>query len=158
MENEKIIINQLIGQWQKDVAAMTKIFETLGASNAGTEVAAGRNTVAYLLGHMVAVHDRLMEALDAGERTCAQLDQQFLLDEDTKTGYPPYDELLEKWKKVNENVSAVFTKQTVADWLSKHHYVSEADFKNEPHRNRLAILISRYGHLNTHLGQLKLIK
>ena len=149
MDNEKIIVGQLTAQWQKDVTALTKIFETLGEANAEKEVAPGRNTVAYLLGHMVAVHDRLIEALDAGDRFYPDLDKPFLEDPDSKTGYPPYQQLLDQWKKVNEYVAGIFARQSTADWLSKHHYVSDADFKNEPHRNRLAILISRYAHLNT---------
>jgi hypothetical protein len=158
MSADITIINQLLSQWNKDVAAMTHLFETLGAANAFTEVAPGRNSVIYLLGHMVAVHDRLIEALDAGERRHTALDEPFLKEADTKTGYPDYDGLLSDWKEVNVRVSEIFAQQSVTDWLSRHHYVSEPDFAKEPHRNRLAILVSRLTHMSTHLGQLKLIK
>jgi hypothetical protein len=158
MEQQNAIISQLLTQWNKDVAAMTGIFETQGEGNAFKEVASGRNSVVYLLGHMLAVHDRLVEALDAGERQFTQLDKTFLEDADAKRDYPPYDALLAGWKKTSETVAAIFAKQDIAGWLSRHHYVSEADFQKEPHRNRLAILISRLAHLNTHLGQLKLLK
>ena len=159
MEQQQAIIKQLLTQWNKDVSAMTGIFEAQGEANALKEVAPGRNTVMYLLGHMLAVHDRLPEALDAGERSFKDLDQAFLDDADSKGSYPAtYSQLLAGWKKVNEAVSAIFEKQDTSDWLSRHHYVSEADFQKEPHRNRLAILISRLAHLDTHLGQLKLLK
>lgn len=136
---------------------MTEIFEKQGEANASKQVAPGRNSVIYLLGHMLAVHDRLIEALDAGERRFKQLDQAFLEEADSKGGYPRYNELLEGWKQTNETVAKIFAQQDPASWLSRHHYVSEADFAKEPHRNRLAILISRLAHLNTHLGQLKLL-
>jgi hypothetical protein len=158
MSSDTTIINQLLTQWNKDVSAMTQVFENLGAARAYTEVAQGRNTVIYLLGHMVAVHDRLIEALDAGERTHTQLDEPFLKEADRKTGYPDYDRLLSDWKEVNIRVSGIFAQQSVSDWLGRHHYVSESDFAKEPHRNRLAILVSRLTHMSTHLGQLKLIR
>lgn len=158
MSADTIIIKQLLTQWDKDVTALTQVFEKLGADNAYTELAPGKNTVIYLLGHMVAVHDRLIEALDAGERSHTQLDEPFLREADGKAGYPDYNGLLSDWKEVSARVSGIFAKQSVPDWLSKHHYVSEADFAKEPHRNRLAILVSRLTHMSTHLGQLKLIK
>lgn len=155
---EQAMINQLLGQWNKDVAAMTAIFEREAASNGANEIAPQKNSVMYLLGHMTAVHDRLVEALDAGERTCADLDKQFLEDADSKAANADYRQLLDRWKAVSDRVSGIFSGQTVADWMKRHHYVSDADFAKEPHRNRLAILISRLAHLNTHLGQLKLLK
>jgi hypothetical protein len=36
--------------------------------------------------------------------------------------------------------------------------VTEEDFANEPHRNRLAILLSRTSHASYHLGQLMFLK
>ncbi|MCW3119444.1 MAG: hypothetical protein JWM28_3526, partial [Chitinophagaceae bacterium] len=156
MENAKPIIDQLVSQWDIALSHTTKVFDSLGHAHAETELAPGRNSVIYLLGHMVAVHDRMIEALEAGERMFPELDGDFLESADKKKGYPPYSELLAKWKAVNGNLSAAIQKQSVADWLSKHHYVSTEDFTKEPHRNRLAILISRYAHLNTHLGQLRL--
>ena len=158
METQTAIISQLITQWNKDVAAITAIFEKYNDETAYAEVAPGRNSVIYLLGHMIAVHDRIIEALESGERLHANLDKPFLSDADAKSGYPSYTQLLTDWKKLNEKLTAVFAGQTPNDWLSRHHYVSEADFSKEPHRNRLAILISRLTHLSTHLGQLKLLK
>jgi hypothetical protein len=157
MEIGQAIIKQLITQWEKDLQAMGAIFEKYTDANALTEVAPGRNSVAYLLGHMVAVNDRMIEALEAGPRKHQELDKPFLEDADSKNGFPPYASLLAKWKETNERLSTAIRQQSLSDWLSRHHYVSEADFQKEPHRNRLAILISRLTHLSTHLGQLKLI-
>jgi uncharacterized damage-inducible protein DinB len=157
MEMEQALIKQLITQWEKDLLAMNAIFEKYSDTSAAAEVAPGRNSVIYLLGHMVAVNDRMIEALDAGERRHADLDKAFLEDADSKTGYPSYASLLDRWKETNARLSAAIQQQSPADWLRRHHYISEADFQKEPHRNRLAILISRLTHLNTHLGQLKLL-
>jgi hypothetical protein len=158
MENAQFITGQLVSQWEIALSHTTKVFEALGEEHAASQLAPGRNSVIYLLGHMVAVHDRMIEALDAGDRSFAELDGPFLESPDKRDGYPAYAELLAKWKQVNEKLSAAIKKQSLMDWLSKHHYVSAEDFSKEPHRNRLAILISRYAHLNTHLGQLRLVK
>ena len=157
MEIEHAMIKQLISQWEKDLQAMSAVFDKYSDANASTEVAPGRNSVIYLLGHMIAVNDRMIEALEAGERKHKDLDKAFLEDADSKGGYPSYTSLLDQWKETNERLSTAIRQQSPADWLSRHHYVSEEDFSKEPHRNRLAILISRLTHLNTHLGQLKLV-
>ncbi|MBC7554999.1 MAG: hypothetical protein H7257_13600 [Taibaiella sp.] len=44
------------------------------------------------------------------------------------------------------------------DWFLKHNSVSAEDFVNEPHRNKLNILLTRTTHLSYHLGQFILIK
>jgi hypothetical protein len=44
------------------------------------------------------------------------------------------------------------------EWFEKHTAVSAEDFINEPHRNKLNIIITRTSHLNYHTGQLVLLK
>ena len=41
-----------------------------------------------------------------------------------------------------------------SDWHSKHTAVSEEDFKKEPHRNKLNVMLSRVTHKASHLGQM----
>ena len=45
------------------------------------------------------------------------------------------------------------TQFTAADWAQKHRAMSDADFATNPRRNRLAVLLSRTGHVAYHLGQ-----
>jgi hypothetical protein len=40
------------------------------------------------------------------------------------------------------------------EWFTRHNNVSAADFANEPHRNKLNIIINRTNHTSYHLGQL----
>ena len=68
----------------------------------------------------------------------------------------PVAELRQAWKFVHETLSAHFEQLSPAEWLERHSTVSEEDFAKEPHRNRLAILMSRTGHVSYHLGQLML--
>jgi hypothetical protein len=66
----------------------------------------------------------------------------------------PAAELRQYWKDVNARLDGLFHQLTPAQWLERHSTVSEEDFAKEPHRNRLAILLSRTGHASYHLGQL----
>ncbi len=49
------------------------------------EVAPGRNRVFYLMGHLTAVHDRLLPMLGLGERLHPELDDDFLTNADRVT-------------------------------------------------------------------------
>lgn len=154
----EVMINQVLTLWNSKVGQITDTFKTLGAGHALTQVAPGRNTVIYLLGHFIAVHDRIIEALELGERRYVGYDAVFLKPAVAGSVYPDYDVLLQQWVELNTGLSAQLALLTSADWLSRHHYVSEADFKLNPNRNKLNIILTRYGHLFHHGGQLVLIK
>jgi hypothetical protein len=141
MSHEKTIVELALNQLQGKVP-----------------VAPNRNTVGYLLGHLVAVHDKLLEGLSLGERLHPEWDSLFLAPQQAGAAYPPYPELLGAWQEVNAALAAGFATLSVADWLTKHAYVGDADFAREPHRNKLNLLLSRTGHLFHHGGQLALVK
>ena len=158
MTHEKTIIDLILSQFADKVQQATALFTTLGTEAALVPVAPGRNTIIYLLGHLLVVHDRLVEGLAIGERTHPELDHLFLAPQQEATVYPDYQELLAAWQQVNAALVAQLATLSVADWLSPHAYVSAADFAREPHRNKLNLLLSRNGHLFHHDGQLVLVK
>jgi hypothetical protein len=121
-------------------------------------VAPDRNTVSYLLGHLVVVHDKLLEGLGLGERLHPEWDGLFLTQQQDSPSYPTYEELLGTWQQVNATLRAGLATLSMTDWLTKHAYVSDADFARKPHRNKLNLLLSRIGHLFHHGGQLALVK
>jgi hypothetical protein len=157
MNHEKTIVELVLNQLKGKVEQTTAVFTTLGAE-AAQQVAPDRNTVGYLLGHLVAVHDKLLEGLSLGERLHPEWDSLFLAPQQDGSAYPAYQELLGAWQRVNTALAAGFATLSVADWLTKHAYVSDADFAREPHRNKLNLLLSRTGHLFHHGGQLALVK
>lgn len=67
-------------------------------------------------------------------------------------------DLRHSWKEVNDSLDSNFNRLTLNEWLERHTAVSEEDFKNEPHRNRLNVVINRTNHLAWHYGQLLLLK
>jgi hypothetical protein len=158
MEKDKIIIDQLLGQWDSTIEKITQQFDALATWAIDEEVAPGRNTVLFIIGHLAVFQDRMIEAMELGERFFPELDEFFANPQNTQTLYPGFIELREKWITVSQYLAKAFRKLNIDDWLSKHHYVSESDFLREPHRNKLAILISRYAHIYSHMGQLRLVK
>ena len=158
MNHEKTIVDLILSQFDGKMQQTTAVFTTLGAEAAKVPVAPERNTIGYLLGHLVAVHDKLLEGLSLGERLHPEWDGLFLAPQQDGAVYPPYQELLGAWQQVNAALVAGLATLSVTDWLTKHAYVSDADFANEPHRNKLNLLLSRTGHLFHHGGQLALVK
>ena len=159
MERDEKIISQLLGQWQDTYTRLTQLFESLSSWAWDKEIALGRNKPKYLMGHFTAVHDRIIDAMELGERFYPQLDELYINQPQNDTApYEDYASIKQKWIKVNEYLLQRFKTMSMDDWFRKHHYVSEADFAKEPHRNKLAILISRFTHMYLHLGQLRLLK
>lgn len=158
MSNDQIIIDQLLGQFDSAIAKAITLFDTIAVSDIDTPVAPGRNPVHYIIGHLIMASDQMLEALELGERFYPELDGLFAKPYNVGVGYPQYVELRKKWIDLNNWLCEQLHAMSVTDWLSRHHYVNPEDFTKEPNRNKLAILITRYAHLQTHIGQLRLIQ
>ncbi len=145
--------------WFSHVSRTDKLLEALSDEQLQNEVTPGRNRGLYLVGHLAAVHDRIIGLMDLGDRLYPQLDDAFILNPDkTKTDIPSTAALRTALKEVNTKLAKHFNELSVDDWLKKHTAVSEEDFAKEPHRNKLSILISRTNHLAYHFGQLAFLK
>jgi uncharacterized damage-inducible protein DinB len=123
------------------------------------QVAPGKNRLFYLLGHLTAVHDRLLSLLDLGERLHPELDEAFITNPDRALADPvSAAELRKAWAEINTRLTAAFEKLTPAEWLVKHTAVSDEDFAKDPTRNRMAVVMSRTNHVSFHTGQVVLTK
>ena len=112
----------------------------------------------YLLGHLTAVHDRLLPMLGFGERLHPELDEDFLTNPDRHSpDRVSADELRRAWSEVNQQLMAAIVAFPPEEWLKKHGAVSEEDFAKEPLRNRLAVVQSRTIHAGFHGGQIILV-
>ena len=160
MNNQnELIIKLLLDAWNGQLNRTSKLFDELTDEQIKKEVAPGRNTGTYLLGHLVAVHDALFPLLATGEKLYPQLEEPFIKNPD-KSGLemPSIKELRNYWSEVNIEMFKQFNLFTIDEWLQKHTAVSHEDFLKEPHRNRLNVLISRTNHLAYHFGQLAFLK
>jgi hypothetical protein len=156
---QELFVKLILDSWNSNLSRVTDLVHTLTDEQLQKEVAPGRNTGIYLLGHLTAVNDRLLAMFNFEPQLYPQLDEVFLTSPD-KAGkeMPSAADLRSYWKKVNETLSGHFTNLQPDDWFKKHNSVSDEDFAKEPHRNRLNVLISRNNHLSYHFGQMIFLK
>ncbi|HEY4562697.1 MAG TPA: DinB family protein [Thermoanaerobaculia bacterium] len=157
MTNEEIFAKTTINSWKLAVGRLDHMFSSLSDEELQAEVAPGRSRVLYLLGHLTAVHDRMLPLLGFGERLHPELDEAFI----SKPDGEPADrasagDLRRAWSEVNERLMAAFVALPPAEWLQRHEAISAEDFAREPLRNRLAVLQNRTAHAENHAGQITL--
>ena len=159
MNNEELLAATAVDFWKLSLGRLDKAFLSLDDAGLQKQVAPGKNRVYYLLGHMAAVHDRMLPLLGLGERLHPELDDVFISNPDkalpdTFSG----TDLRAAWTEVNAKLTAAIEALPAADWLKRHEAVPAEEFAKEPLRNRLAVLLSRTGHVTFHTGQMRLIK
>jgi len=152
-------INLSLHAWNAQNTNFNKLLTDLTDDQLNKEIAAGKNTGTYLLGHLVAVSDALLPLLGFGERLFPALENIFIKNPD-KSGLekPSIAELKQHLAEVNTKLNAHIEATAPADWLQKHTAVTTEAFEKEPHRNKLNVLISRTTHMAYHLGQMVLLK
>ena len=159
INQQQLFIKIALDSWNTQVSNADKLFSSLSDEQLQEEVAKGRNSGVYLLGHLTAVHDALLPLLALGEKMYPELEETFIKNPD-KSGIekPVTRDLRNYWTEVNNKLSQHFNQMTTEEWFKKHTSVSEEDFDKEPHRNKLNVLLSRTNHLVYHLGQLAFLK
>jgi hypothetical protein len=154
MTTENLLIDSALRTWKVNVDRATRFFTALTEEQLLHEVAPGRNRLVYVWGHLAAANDALFPLLGLGKRLHPELDALFLSNPDrsaqeTLSGA----ELSRIWTEIHESLWDAFSKLSPAQWVEKHTSVSQEDFLREPHRNRFTILLTRTGHVASHLGQ-----
>jgi hypothetical protein len=154
-----LAIRIAVDNWNSTLARTSAVLKDVSDEEMMHEASPGRNTGIYLLGHLIAVHDRMLPLLGLGAQHYPELGDIFL-DNPDKSGkaMPPVAELRAKWDEINGALATAFGTLQPSDWLGKHTSVSEEDFAKQPHRNRLNVLLSRTIHLAEHYGQLIFLK
>lgn len=156
---EETFIKMVLDAWHTQIKYADDLFNSLSDEQLMQEIAPGRNRGIYLLGHLTAVHDRMLPLLGLGEQRYPNLYKIFVEKGDREEAtLPSTDDLRNYWKEVNNVLSETFSGVPVNEWFQKHNAVTEIDFAKEPHRNKLNVVINRTNHLSNHLGQLLLLK
>ena len=155
----EISVKMAIDAWKSQNEKVDKFLASISDDELKAEIAPGKNSGVYLVGHLAAVSDNLFQILDLGESLFPELYELFLKnpDSDAAKNYS-IDDLKKYWTEINAKLSEKFSELSAADWFAKHASVSAEDFAKEPHRNRLNVLLSRTIHQANHLGQLSLLK
>jgi len=154
-----LLVKMSLMAWDAQNNYLNKLISSLTDEQLAKEIAPGRNTGVYILGHLIAVSDALLPLLGFDDRLFPEMEEVFLKNPD-KSGlsFPSADELKQRLEAVNAKLNSYFQSTDVNGWLSKHMSVSAEDFVKEPHRNKLNVLINRTGHMASHIGQMNLLK
>jgi hypothetical protein len=159
MTNEELFSAVAIAAWKRVVVSVEKQVSSFSDDEVLMEVAPGRNRVYYIVGHLAAIHDRLLPMLGIGDRLHPELDDLFIEHPDrTFADRLSPTQANRTLVEVNTAVTRGVEVMAPLDWLKKHAAVSEEDFIKDPTRNRIAVLESRTAHAMYHAGQIRLLK
>lgn len=153
------IIKQVLNAWTAQNKAVSSFFSQYEDDAYMKEVAPNKNRAIYLLGHLTAVNDGLLPLMGFGEKLYPELAEVYLHTSDRSAADKhTVSDLKQKWETVNETLNKHFEKLSNEDWLDRHTSISPEDFKLEPMRNRLNVIIGRTIHQSYHVGQLNLLE
>lgn len=154
---DELLVTTVVASWKQIVNRLNERFLPLDEEQLAKQVAPNKNRLFYLLGHLTAVHDRMLPLLGVGERLHPELDEAYITNPDKTISDPlSASELKQAWSDVNVAITSGVEKFSVDDWRQKHAAVSDEDFLKEPTRNRLAVFLSRTNHASFHTGQIAL--
>jgi hypothetical protein len=106
IHQQQLLIKMAMDAWNTHITRTDKLFNDLSDEQLKGEVAPGRNSGIYLLGHLTAVHDALFPLLGLGEKMYPQLENIFIKNPD-RSGIekPVTNDLKEYWHEVNNKLS-----------------------------------------------------
>ena len=158
-KHDEVIIKMVISAWETQNNNLSQLVESLTDEQLAREIAPGKNTGVYLLGHLAAISDAMIPLLAFGEKLYPQLGTVFV-DNPDKSGLakPHVSELREFLEIVTKTLSERIKTTAVDEWFSRHMIISPEDFAKEPHRNKLNVIINRTNHMANHYGQMLLLK
>jgi crotonobetainyl-CoA:carnitine CoA-transferase CaiB-like acyl-CoA transferase len=146
-------------QWTTYNTRMQKVFDSIDDKRYFEPIAEGSNSPSWILGHLVETEDNLLVLFGIRERLYPDLkDIYHHKRESNQTGHLSKDELVKRWKAVSAELDKAFKSWSESNWMGRHNAVSEEDFRKEPHRNKLNVMLSRVGHKASHLGQVAMGK
>lgn len=154
-----LMVKLVLDRWHGSIQHLNKQLSTITDEDLERDIVPGKNRGIYVLGHLIAVHDDMIKLLDLGEKLFPELYEPFIKQADKVAQTIPSPKVLrEMWEQQTQTMQAQFEKLTADAWFEKHTAVSATDFAQEPHRNKLNIIITRTSHLQYHMGQLVLLK
>src|SRR3954468_17163442 len=126
MEKEQqLVIRAVSDAWHSRITAADELFNGLTDEQLSREIAPGRNRGLYLLGHLTAVHDKMLPLLNFEPQVYPQLDEPFLSKPDKSVAeIPSTKQLREYWKTVNSKLSSHLKAMSEEEWFQKHTSVS----------------------------------
>ncbi len=154
----ELITKMILTAWDGQNSHFIKLTDSLTDAQLSKEIAPGKNTGIYLMGHLIAVSDAMLPLLKFGEKLFPDLEKVFIRNPDNSGLVKPSIAELKNYRQaVNAKLNEHIRSTTSAQWLERHTSITPEDFVKEPHRNKLNIIISRTHHMAYHLGQMVLL-
>ena len=155
MTSQDRFVQSALLNWQQAISRATAFFDKCTDEELLQPIVPGKNRVIYLLGHLAAIHDRMLPLLNIGDRSYPHLDETFIANPDNpEASLPAAQELRKAWKETNEHITGVLRSWSPEEWLARHTAVSPEDFEKDPNRNKFTLVLSRARHVDYHMGQL----
>lgn len=137
--------------WNDQNSRLGDLLAELKDEDLQKEVGPGQHTGTYILEHLAAETGGMIPLLGFGEKQYPSL-------EDANVKGPGVGEIRRVWTDLLGVLREKFERLTTDDWFQKHSAITDEEFEDEPHRNRIGVLISRTNHLSYHIGQLMFLK
>lgn len=144
-------------QWDTYNRRMQRALDLLDEKKFYEPIMPGGNSPSWLMGHLADTDDALLELFGIRNRLFPELAKIYHHERGTnQSGHLSKEELTTTWRAIVAELDRAFKNMSEQDWHARHMAVSEEDFKKEPHRNKLNVMLSRVMHKASHLGQMAL--
>ncbi len=142
-------------QWDIYNRRTLKALDAISEEDLHKPIVPGGNAPSWLMGHLADTDDALLELFGVRNRMFPELAKIYHHERGSNhVGHLSKEELSTKWKAILTELDCAFKRWSESEWHSRHMAVSEEDFKKEPHRNKLNVMLSRVSHKASHLGQI----
>jgi hypothetical protein len=121
MAIEQAFVTPALSTWRSNLKSIEDLFAGMSDEELLNEFLPGKNRYVYLMGHLAAVHDRMLTLLGIGQRLHPELDQPFLTSKDRASETPPVAEIRKAWVEINAALNAAMEALPAAAWLEKTH-------------------------------------
>jgi hypothetical protein len=158
MKEKEVMVKMVLDMWKIRIKQTGELFSKISDEQLLIELEGFKNRGIYLLGHLTAANDQMFGLLDYGKPVVPHYKSIFIDKADKEVWeIPEVSEIRRNWNEVNNGLSDCFQSMSASAWFQKHTSVSQIDFENEPHRNKLNIVLTRSNHLSHHYGQLLIL-
>lgn len=137
--------NIIFMSWLLQNRKISDLIKRLGDDELKKEVAPGRNSGLYLLGHLIASNDLLQPLFGFGEKMYPEYEKIFLCTPDKcAQKFPQADQMKLQWFALNDHLRDKFAEMDEKKWNTESHLLNE----------RLSAMLNIVNHQSYHLGQL----
>src|SRR5688572_15387212 len=118
---EQLILKMVLDAWHQYLKRTDDLFRQLTDEDLLKQIAPGKNSAKYLLGHLIAVHDRILPLLGIGQSLYSDLHDDFERkpDGDQVKNYATSD-LRRQWSEVNKTLNNAMATLKFEQWFERH--------------------------------------